>query len=61
MINNKIKDQKQFCEKLGVSMFIPEDGKCWFCDKDIMDKFSETECACKIITGCPFCNRSFVE
>lgn len=36
--------------------FEPIDGICWYCKKQIFEK----EDGLKAITGCPYCNRSFV-
>jgi hypothetical protein len=54
--------QKQFCEKTNNSLFMPINGVCWKCHKYIFDDKETTEKAhCEVITGCPFCNKSFLD
>ena len=61
MINQKIQAQLDLCKKTGVEMFAMENGICCWCDKPIFDSLSLEECSTNLITGCPNCNRSFVE
>jgi len=47
--------QKKYCEKNNLPMFVSMDGVCSWCHKQIGDTGTE------LITGCPYCNRSFCE
>jgi hypothetical protein len=45
------------CALAGHFMFAPESGRCWSCGRDIVDE----SWAVVRITGCKFCNRSYVD
>lgn len=47
--------QKAYCEVNKFPMFVSSDGKCWNCKKQIAD--TDTH----LITGCPYCNRTFCD
>lgn len=43
-------------------MFMPENGICWSCHKQIVDKLIEKgNDGSEIVTGCPICSRSYVD
>lgn len=51
-----MKDYRQWKKDNNFPSFEPVDGMCWYCKKQIFDKYDGTEA----ITGCPHCNGSFV-
>lgn len=53
--------QEKFCHLRETPIFLPADYACPYCKKNILDLLSEKECAEKLITGCPWCSRSFVD
>lgn len=54
--------QELFCKTRNIPFFAPENGICYKCHKYIYDDTKTKEKADKEnITGCPFCNKSFVE
>jgi len=57
----KILHQEVYCKENNVEVFCPSDGICWGCNRQIFDKISLETCETKLITGCPYCNGSFVE
>ena len=57
----KINLQRQYCLLHRTPMFASNSDRSWCCGKDIWEKISKEEASTKLITGCPFCNKSFVE
>ena len=69
-------EKKKLYEKIGKSpraliakqqedhdiMFMPENGICWSCQRGIMgsDAVIKTIISGGLVTGCPYCNRSYV-
>ena len=53
--------QRKFCEEKGLPHFAPAFGTCWACHQDIYDRISVERASQTLITGCPHCNRSFVD
>jgi len=51
----KLTKQIKYCNDNILPMFVPEDGKCWFCGKQIEDSDSE------LLTGCKHCHRSYCD
>jgi len=51
------KAQEELCERSGIPHFAPRDGVCWSCHRQI---FGEED-GRSLITGCPFCHRSYVD
>ena len=44
------------------SMFMPCDGRCYHCNRDIIThELAEGNDGSKSITGCPFCHRSYCD
>ena len=61
-----IRAQEEYCEKHHVSMFAPGRGTggcCYNCHSPIYIKggISIEEAGSTLITGCPYCRRSFVD
>lgn len=53
--------QELYCDKNAVPMFVPYDGKCFHCHRNIWDGVSIETASEELITACPFCYTSFVE
>lgn len=53
--------QEDYCSLHLLPNFLPEDGLCFFCKKDLTLKFSKRDAENKHITGCPSCNKSFCD
>jgi hypothetical protein len=60
-IEKKIRGQVGYCKISLVPVFIPKDGICSSCDKQIFDKITIEEALTTHITGCPFCHYSYCE
>jgi len=59
-IKSKVKLQEEYCEKNHVPFFAPKD-KCWSCNNNIWEAISEEKASNELITGCPYCHRSFCD
>ena len=57
----KITAQKEYTDKNNLPLFAPRNGKCWCCGNNIYDKISLEKASNDLITGCPFCFRSFCD
>lgn len=63
--------QKEYCKSNGYPMFAPNNGICYSCGRNIYHKvvyhsgnvggISVKKAGSTLITGCPFCNRSYVD
>ena len=53
-----IERQKELC-KGGFPMFAPDDGICWTCRRQIYQ--DPTTDGSILVTGCPFCHRSYCD
>lgn len=60
-IQKKIKAQEGYCKDNKVPFFAPKTGKCFKCHKQIFEKITLEEASNELITGCPFCNYSYVD
>lgn len=72
-ISEAIKAQEQFCDKKKYPCFAPGNGICWSCHQNIYSEkgrkrygkethgYSVESAAGQLITGCPFCNRSYCD
>lgn len=60
-----IKNQeKLFTDEQGIvrTMFMPKNGICWRCRKDIVPELiSKGKDGKELVTGCPHCSKSFVD
>lgn len=70
-----IKAQERFCEENNVPRFAPYDGFCNTCGRDIYETRNEyafngekiewgisvEKASTELITGCPYCKRSFCD
>lgn len=56
--------QIRYCVTKGIPCFVDTGGRCIRCGKDIFageSGYTEEYASTHQITGCPYCNRSFVE
>ena len=55
--------QRRYCEARELPHFAPSDGICYSCGRDIYAKGGVTaeEAGSRLITGCPFCLRTYVD
>ena len=56
--------QKQLCEKNHYPRFAPNDGYCYDCRRPIYGEergIKLEEAATTLITGCPFCRKSYCD
>lgn len=60
-INSCVNAQREYCNKNNVPMFIPEDGVCFRCKRNIFSKITIIGAYSTLITGCPFCSYSYCE
>ena len=60
-IEEKIDAQAKYCEENDVPHFAPYTGRCWACGRQIYNKISYERAANRLITGCPYCHRSYVD
>jgi len=56
-----IERQYRYCKEHGYDCLIPDAGICPTCKKQIFEKITFIESEEKVITGCPYCDRSFSE
>ena len=59
-MSDKIKLQEQYCKEKDAPFFAPKPN-CWSCNRNIWDKITITQARTELITGCPYCNRSYVD
>ena len=55
----KFEAQQRFCKEYELPMFA--DKKCYSCGRDIWERISYEKASTSLITGCPFCCRSYCE
>lgn len=72
-IKEAIKAQDWYCRTKILPHFAPDDGVCWDCRQNIYSEKGKTRCgketngitvesaAGHLITGCPFCNRTYCD
>lgn len=56
-----IQEQQDFCDRNGVSMFMPHDAKCYRCNCNILEHYDDEQIKNSLITGCRVCFVSFVD
>lgn len=55
-------NQKKHCEETGAPFFMPNDGRCYNCRRDIIPTLIERgEDGTFLVTGCPLCYRSYCD
>lgn len=63
-VRDAIWHQKEYCKRWDVPMFTPDDGICWSCHQNIYagpKGITPEEAGTRLITSCPYCDRSYVE
>lgn len=73
-IEKSINGQAEYCKKNKLPHFAPNNGNCWNCGsniysehtRELRDKIYSTGISVKearesLVTGCPHCNRSYVD
>lgn len=56
-IKKSIEAQKKLCQEKQYPHFAPQNGICWSCNRQIF----EIETGLSLVTGCPFCHRSYCD
>lgn len=59
-VEDKQKAQHKYCKLNGLPNFAGS-GKCFSCHKNVFEKLTIEQSANELITGCPFCNKSFCD
>jgi len=57
IIEERIKRYAEWRKEHNCPQFEPKNGICWHCHRQIFEKCDGAQS----ITGCPFCNRTYVE
>ena len=60
-IPEAIKAQDWYCKTKILPHFAPGNGICWSCHQNIYSEKGRTRAAGQLITGCPFCSRSYCD
>lgn len=69
-VEKSIKSQDEYCKDNSVMLFAPYDGECFYCGRQIYEArdlgdeirgYTTKEASETLITGCPFCHRSYVD
>ncbi len=60
-IRDKINAQKIYCKNRKVPFFAPKDGVCESCHRQIFNRISLDFASQRLITGCPYCHKSYVD
>ena len=53
--------QEAFCKEYDRPIYVPRDGFCWRCNRNIWDRITADRATGEYITKCPFCGYSFCE
>lgn len=56
----KIRAQQEYCKSRGIPAFIPKNGRCPSCGRQIYYGISLKQAGSEMITSCPYCKHSFV-
>lgn len=59
-----IRQQKEYCKRHSLPHFAPLDGICYKCHRQIYSgpaAISAEQAATSLVTGCPYCRRSYVD
>lgn len=57
----KIRLQEEYCKKKQIPFFAPKTESSWCCGRNIWAKISKDKASSDLVTGCPYCCRSYVE
>ncbi len=56
--------QRNLCIKQGLPLFVPHDGKCFKCHRNVFLAYPDDEVKAdpeKLVTGCPHCGQTFCD
>ena len=57
-----IKNQEKYCKEKDAPFFMPSNGRCYKCNRDIIPKLIEKgEDGSSLVTGCPLCYHSYCD
>lgn len=50
-----------YCSAKDAPMFLPKDGRCWYCYADVFGKggYTMQDAKSRVLTGCPYCRKSW--
>lgn len=62
-VEEAIAAQEKYCKEHGDPLFAPSDGRCYKCWQQIYgpNGWSVEKAGSCLITGCPYCRRSYVD
>jgi len=60
-VEQKLAAQVEYCRVNKLPLFVPANGICWKCNKQIFDAIGDRRASTELITGCPYCSRSFCD
>lgn len=60
-LQKKIDAQKRYCKANDLPHFAPFDGYCFSCGRQIYEEITLKKAKTDLITGCPWCHRSFCD
>jgi hypothetical protein len=60
-VEKAIEGQKLYWAATGAPQFAPSNGICFSCKEQIYNRISVKEATTKLVTGCPYCNRSWCD
>jgi len=57
-----IDNQEKYCKEHNAPFFMAKSGMCWRCERDIIPREIERgNDGSHLVTGCPFCFRSYCD
>lgn len=59
--DEKLVAQRHYCKVNELPYFAPDDGICWHCGENIYKYIRFEKASSELITGCPFCMRSYCD
>jgi len=59
-VQEKIEAQREYRKRTGSPCFAPDNGICWRCSRQIFNAISLESASNHLVTGCPYCHRSYV-
>ncbi len=60
-LEDKLQAQKDYCKEKELPHFAPSSGVCWNCKKQIYNRISLEKAGTDLVTGCPYCHRSYCD
>lgn len=57
----KIKAQRDMCERKNYPHFAPPTGYCYRCRRDIYEEMTVEQAGEKLVTGCKYCHMSYCD